>query len=259
MKIFEVVKKQKLVILVGVTSLLVGITAGAGAVSLASDKSASNAKPTPSALPTQTLEPEQTPDSTEDVYKQDISGSEAEAYPDLPRSSDDPVLPAGSLDPVSDPAFPVATNKMELQFFKNAKASCDALKVKGAKFYHFDGSYELWAKDANGDMKANFFDAGGFFTGNLPATGYLSRICDPSGINEQRLLGNYSYASQYWLESFDGVAFIWHSHNGAPDVSSVQIYFADGLISSAIENGSDIVWIRYGLTPLEKKSALKVY
>lgn len=259
MKIFEVLKKQKLTILVGVTALLVGLGAGAGAMGLAVGKSEASAKPTPSAMPTQTIEPEPTPDPAEDFYKQDISGSEAEAYPDLPMSSDDPVLPAGSLDPVSDPAFPVATNKMELQFFKKAKASCDAFLAKGAKFYHFDGSYELWAKDANGDMKANFFDEGGFFTGNWPELGYLPRICDPSGINEQRLRGNNLYASQYWLESFDGVAFIWHSHNGAPDVSSVQIYFADGLISSAIENGSDIVWIRYGLTPLEKKSALKVY
>jgi hypothetical protein len=258
-KIFEVLKKQKLTILVGLTALLVGLGAGAGAMGLAVGKSEASAKPTPSAMPTQTIEPEPTPDPAEDFYKQDISGSEAEAYPDLPRLADDPTLPAGSLDPVSDPAFPVATNKLELQFFKKAKASCDAFMAKGAKIYHFDGSYELWAKDAKGDMKANFFDAGGAFTETLPDFGHLPSICAPSSVNEQRLQGNNLYASQYWLESLDGVEFIWHSHNGGPGVSSVQMYFTGGLISSAFEGVSQSAWIRYGLNSLETKSALKVY
>jgi hypothetical protein len=173
--------------------------------------------------------------------------------------SENPTLPAGSLDPVSDPAFPAATNQLELSFFKRAKASCDAFKAKGAKFYSWNGSYSLWAEGDDGIGKANFFDAKGAFTGTLPEFGFLPSICDPSVVNEQTLRGNNLYASKYWLESIDGAEFIWHSHNGGPDVSSVLMYFTNGFITTTSEVDSGVAWIRYGLSPLEKKSALNTY
>jgi hypothetical protein len=108
-------------------------------------------------------------------------------------------------------------------------------------------------------MKANFFDSKGAFKGTLPEIGYLPSICDPSFVNEQRLQGNNLFASKFWLESIDGVEFIWHSHRGGPTVSSVSVYFAKGLIRSTLEAESDTIWIRYGLNDLEKKSALHDY
>jgi hypothetical protein len=255
MKTFEPLKKHKLTILVGLLLLVLGLSTGAGVMSLRAKA--------PAAEPTQSVtsmpSPSSTPSLAGDPSKMDISSSAVESYPELPMSPDNPTLPAGSLDPVSDPAFPAATNQLELDFFKKAKASCGAFNSKGAKFYHFDGSYELWAKGDDGFMKANFFDAKGAFTGTLPEIGYLPSVCDPSSVNEQRLLGNKLFASNFWLESFDGLEYIWHSHRGGPSVSSVSVYFAQGLIRSTLEADRDTIWIRYGLNALEKKSALKTY
>jgi hypothetical protein len=247
-KILSALKANKLTILVGVTSLAFGLSIGAGAVNL-------SAKSTPMVSATKTP----LPDASGDPSTMDISASGAEDIPDLPISPEDPNLPVGSLDPVSDPAFPTATNQLELSFFKRAEASCDALKAKGAKFYHWDGSYDLWAKGSDGSLVANFFDAQGAYKGTSVGFGYQPSICDPSGVNEQRLRGNKLFASMYWLESIDGVEYIWHSHQGGPEVSTVHFYFTNGLITSASENVGGTKWVRYGLNALELKSALNNY
>jgi hypothetical protein len=258
LKLFELLKKHKLTILVGILALAVGLSAGAGAVSL-NTKALSTAKPTPTATETPRPHPHPTPALTGDPSKMDISASVAESYPDPPMSSENPALPAGSLNPVSDPAFPAATNQLELNFFKRAKASCDSLKAKGAKFYSWDGSYWLIASLANGQLSGNSFDSLGAFKNHSNFDDAGPAICDPSSVNEQRLAGNTLYSSHYWLESIDGVEYLWHSHHGGPDVSTVTVYFTNGLISSTFELGDDTAWIRYGLSPLEKKSALKNY
>lgn len=254
MKFLRAAKAHKLTILVGLTSLAFGLSIGAGAVIL-------SAEPTPQAKPVPTVSATETPltEASGDPSKMDISASVAEDTPDLPISSQDPSLPTGSLDPVSDSEFPVATNQLELSFFKRAKASCDAINAKGAKFYHWDGSYDLWAKGADGSLVANFFDAEGAYKGTSALVGFQPSICDPSSVNEQRLRGNKLFASMYWLESIDGVEYIWHSHQGGPDVSTVHFFFTNGLISSAFENVGGAKWIRYGLNALELKSALNDY
>lgn len=258
MKILSALKAHKLTILVGVISLAVGLAGGAGAVSLKA-KAPSVSKPTPTVTETPRIHPSPTPGATGDPTKMDISASVAETYPDLPRSTDNPTLPSGSLNPVSDPAFPVVTNQLELSFFKRAEASCDEVKAKGAKFYSWDGSYALWAKDASGLLRANIFDSKGAYKGTTAGIGNPPSICYPSGVNEQRLAGNTLFASMYWLESIDGVEYLWHSHQGGPDVTTVHFYFTNGLVSSAWEFDSGAAWIRYGLTPLELKSALHDY
>jgi hypothetical protein len=257
-KILAALKSHKLTILVGLTSLAVGFAGGATALSLGA-KATSVAKPSPLVSQTPRPHPVASPAETGDPSRMDISASVAETYPDLPASTDSPTLPAGSLDPVADPAFPVATNQLELSFFKRAKASCDEVKAKGAKFYSWDGSYALWAKDASGLLRANIFDSKGAYKGTTAGFGNPPSICYPSGVNEQRLAGNTLFASMYWLESIDGVEYLWHSHEGGPDVSTVHFYFTNELVSSAWEFDSGAAWIRYGLTPLELKSALKDY
>ena len=189
----------------------------------------------------------------------DISHSVFEQLPAAHSLTNNPSLPEGSLEPVSDSKFPAAKNKLELDFFKRADASCRALKEKGVKLYTPDGGYEFVTLDSTGYFAGNAFDSTGKFVARLNFDDAGPSICDPTFLNEQVVRGNSLYASNYLLESLDGVEYIWHSHHGGSDLSTVTMYFTDGLVSEFWGMDHSAAWIRYGLNALEKKSALHIY
>ncbi len=189
----------------------------------------------------------------------DLSKSAFEELPPAHKLNNNPTLPDGSLEQVADPKFPAAKNQLELDFFKRADASCKALKKNGAKLYTPDGGYEFVTLDSTGYFAGNAFDSTGKFVAKLNFDDAGPSICDPTFLNEQVVLGNSLYSSNYLLESLDGVEFLWHSHHGSSELSTVSMYFTDGLVSEFWGMDHSASWVRYGLNALEKESALHSY
>jgi len=237
-------------------AFVVGVACGAVTVSVGASNQPGHSThasqtPVPSVLPSDE------PSANSGLI--DISHSVFEQLPAPQTPSDQSGLPDGSLEPVSDSRFPAAKNQLQLDFFTRADASCKALKKKGAKLYKPDGGYEFVTLDSKGYFAGNAFDSTGKFVARLNFDDAGPSLCDPSFLNEQVLRGNTLYSSNYLLETLDGIEYIWHSHHGSSDLSTVTMYFTEGLLSEVYELNHSASWIRYGLSALEKKSALHSY
>ena len=250
------VKTHAVSIIVALVAFVVGVVSGSVSVSLSASSSGEHSTQA-SQTPKASVSPSEEASAMSNLF--DISHSEFEKLPAAQSLNNNPILPEGSLDSVADSKFPAAKNKLELDFFMRADASCKALKKKGVKIYTPDGGYEFVTLDSTGYFAGNSFDSTGKFKARLNFDDAGPSICDPTFLNEQVLRGNSWYASNYLLESLDGVEYIWHSHHGSSDLSTVKVYFTDGLVSEFWGMDNSASWVRYGLAALEKESALHSY
>lgn len=164
-------------------------------------------------------------------------------------------LPKGTVritDQPIDPAYPGAYSKADLAFFQAADRSCKAMKATGATMRYRDGKYDVIGPAKNKELYVMQFDASDKQTGGYYPD-YPHMLCMASDLNADLLKGKAStLGSEFLLDDLGGGQFVWHSHQGSPDVTNAYFQISEGQFSQVTLNDSaqgwtaDVVW---GLTP----------
>ena len=132
---------------------------------------------------------------------------------------------------VSDPNFPEVRYQYELDFFKMALASCDAVKSKGAVFSNNDGSVSLIGLSSQGTLVQVNLDQAGAVVASFAPEGEL--ICGPASVHEAATSkwADQTNADDFHLDWMMADNYCWHQHQGSASMSNTYFTFENGLVS----------------------------
>ena len=186
------------------SGVLIGVLATLGVVGVGS-----------TAQPTQPPSSSESPTTASSPETSDGSGSQAE--PDMTT--------------VSDPQFPEVRYQFELEFFKKALASCEALKSKGAVFSNNDGSVSLIGLSSQGTLVQVNLDQSGAVVATFAPEAEL--ICGPAGVHEAATSkwADQTNTDDFHLDVMMPDNYCWHQHQGAASMSNTYFTFENGLVS----------------------------
>lgn len=163
---------------------------------------------------------------------QSPSSSESPTGAASPESSEENGSQGGpDMTVLSNPNFPEVRFQYELDFFKMALASCEAVKSKGAVFSNNDGSVSLVGLSSQGTLVQVNLDPGGAVVASFAPEGEL--ICGPSTVHETATSkwADQTYSDDFHLDWMMENNYCWHQHQGSASMSNTYFTFDNGLVS----------------------------